>query len=396
MTLKEMIERDEMERSILSSIIGQIAALRKRAGKRLFICVYKEGGIGDWMQQAAVAMAVRRRHPKAFIVLIGRDLGPDADGQPLVNNLLRHHPAVDHTISYPPVNWQRTVRAIYKRFDIFYQPHYVMRTYNWIDPAAQHRADLCLGPYLKYALEFPLSNHWLEDLGETQWQMLRTSSGLDVSEADLWVKSGKCPAAVAKRRFVTLHNMAGGSALIKCAAMSTMQDVAAAFWKKGILPVQVGAATDPPIAGCADHRGLTINATAAVVKRSMLHIDIEGGLVYLAKAVGTRSAVFFGPTPSSVFGFAGNITLTSFNCRPCWWHADRWGVNCRDRQPICRNIPTDGAKIAAALLERLDVKEGKINRQDAKKANRQDAKMSNRQDAKKVNRQDATGAKKKG
>ena len=344
-------ERETLQ--VIGSVTKAIAAQRARAGERPFVGCFKHGGLGDVMQLAAFAHAVRRARPDAYIVLVCRDLGPDADGQPLVNNILRGDGAIDHTISYPAQNWQRCVRAFYTEFDVFYEVQYCVSTYDWLDPAAHHHAQLRLQPYHNYATGFPRSNHWLDDTAMTQWELLAQTSGLDVSDEDLHIQVGTLPAELRRKKFVCIHNAAGGAALIKCAALATVNALAAALRKRRVRVLQVGAAGDPPIREALDYRGLAINDTAAVIRQAKLLIDVEGGLGYVARAVGTRRAVFFGPTPPSVFKFKGDIILSSFRCRPCWWYEDGWSVNCRRRLPLCENIPTDGERLAEVVLEKL-------------------------------------------
>jgi hypothetical protein len=72
----------------------------------------------------------------------------------------------------------------------------------------------------------------------------------------------------------------------------------------------------------------TFQETAYVIKNSLLHLDIESGLVHLASALGTKSLVLFGPTPKEYFGYEGNINLSLLNCNPCWWLKNGWMAGC--------------------------------------------------------------------
>jgi len=338
------------ERQIIAGARADLARRRKQAGDRLFIGVYKSGGIGDLMQQLAVCRAIRRKYPEAWIHVICRDFGPDADGRPLTANILRDQP-VDGATFFPGVPWSTAVRAFYQDVDLFYEVQYAVLTYNWVDAADQHAADLRLRPYLRYTCDFPASSARLDETGETQWQMLARSSGLDVSEDDLFIRVGTVPDELKRKRFVVMHNWCGGTAMIKTASLRTMAEIAGRLKKQRIRVVQVGTPHDPPIRNADDWRGLSINDTAAVIRRADLLIDIEGGLGYLARAVGTRRVAFFGPTPPSVFAFSTDIVLSTHACRPCWHHAPRWSVNCKKRHPVCLNMPTDVERLAAVLVK---------------------------------------------
>jgi len=351
--LREQLTAEDETRMVIATVKRRIGEHREQAGQRPFVGVFKHGGIGDVMQQAAFARAVRRARPDAYIVLLCRDLGPDSDGQPLVNNILRGNDAADHTISYPPQDWKRCVQAFYTEFDVFYEVQYVAQTYDWADPAAHHVAQLRLLPWHDYATGFPRSNHWLGDTRKTQWELLAQTSGLDVSEDDLWIQPAECDVPESQP-YVCIHNMAGGTAMIKCAPLLTMVELTEELQAAGLRVVHVGAESDPDIRGAVNRKGLTINQTAALIRDAKLLIDIEGGLGYIARAVGTRRACFFGPTPPSLFTFKRDIALCTYQCDPCWWYADRWAVNCRDRWAVCRNIPTDAKRIAAALIPYIE------------------------------------------
>lgn len=54
-----------------------------------------------------------------------------------------------------------------------------------------------------------------------------------------------------------------------------------------------------------------------VLNSSLLHVDIEGGLVHLASQLGTCCAVLFGPTPIEFFGYKDNINIQVGHCSGC-------------------------------------------------------------------------------
>ena len=64
--------------------------------------------------------------------------------------------------------------------------------------------------------------------------------------------------------------------------------------------------------------GRPLELAAYVLKNSMLHIDIEGGLVHLATQLGTKCVVLFGPTQEMFFGYEENINVKSGNCHDCY------------------------------------------------------------------------------
>lgn len=85
-----------------------------------------------------------------------------------------------------------------------------------------------------------------------------------------------------------------------------------------IVVVQVGANGARKLQG-VDYSllGENLELIKHVLSESLLHIDIEGGLVHLASQLGTTCAVLFGPTPIEFFGYPGNINIRAGTCHGC-------------------------------------------------------------------------------
>jgi SAM-dependent methyltransferase len=98
----------------------------------------------------------------------------------------------------------------------------------------------------------------------------------------------------------------------------------------GILVVQLGTKLDQPLPLALNLLGLTtLREAAALIKQARCHVSVEGGLVWLAKAVGARSVVLFGPTDKNFFGLPENRNLAaSLPCAPCWWRTETWMSVC--------------------------------------------------------------------
>ena len=99
--------------------------------------------------------------------------------------------------------------------------------------------------------------------------------------------------------------------------------------------VQLGGRNSVRIPGCDyDFAGRTSLAeSAGILRRSALHIDIEGGLVHVCSALGTRCAVLFGPTSLAYFAYPDNLNLQAGPCHDCWWATERWMELCPRRYP---------------------------------------------------------------
>lgn len=120
--------------------------------------------------------------------------------------------------------------------------------------------------------------------------------------------------------------------------------------------VQLGTETSTPIDGVdVNLIGKTkLKEAAGLLQHSALHIDNEGGLVHLAWALGTRSAVVFGPTLADYFGYESNINIAPLQCGSCWWMEPTWMWSCvkGDAQPSCMHTQPPSA-VAQSILSAL-------------------------------------------
>lgn len=82
--------------------------------------------------------------------------------------------------------------------------------------------------------------------------------------------------------------------------------------------VQVGTSDEESISG-ADFwlMGLKYDVLAHVLKHSVFHLDIEGGLVHLATQLGTKCVVLWGPTVFEYFAYKHNVNIRVGICHGC-------------------------------------------------------------------------------
>lgn len=96
-----------------------------------------------------------------------------------------------------------------------------------------------------------------------------------------------------------------------------------------ICVVQLGTASNERIAGVDQYvLGRTMEVTKWMLKKSILHIDCEGGLVHLATQLGTKCVVLFGPTPMIMYAYPQNINLVSSKCSNCMGTHKDWAFTC--------------------------------------------------------------------
>lgn len=87
-------------------------------------------------------------------------------------------------------------------------------------------------------------------------------------------------------------------------------------------------------------RGKTnLEEIKVLLRRALLHIDCEGGLVHLRHALHAGpSVVLFGPTSPDVYGYKENLNLRREVCKhPCEWVTNDWLSRCarRDDKQCC-------------------------------------------------------------
>jgi hypothetical protein len=121
-------------------------------------------------------------------------------------------------------------------------------------------------------------------------------------------------------------------------------DLKRAFPDRTFVQLGVSAERSPKIAGVdVDLVGKTnLDEVKILLKRAVSHIDGEGGMTHLRRAMkGGPSVVLFGPTEPALYGYPQNLNLRAPYCRACEWADPNWSAVC----------PRTGAK--AECMERL-------------------------------------------
>jgi len=92
---------------------------------------------------------------------------------------------------------------------------------------------------------------------------------------------------------------------------------------------------------------------AALIKHAAWHIDVESGLVHLARCFGTRCTVIFGPTSVAYFGYPENENIAPAACGDCWWQTETWMAKCPKGHaaPVCTGQEPE--RIARTVRETL-------------------------------------------
>ena len=111
-----------------------------------------------------------------------------------------------------------------------------------------------------------------------------------------------------------------GNKIAKAWPHERFEKTALLFKKKypHISIVQIGTKEEKRLANVDFHfMGESFDIIACILKNTIFHLDIEGGLVHLATQIGTKCIVLWGPTVASFFAYAENINIRRGNCHDC-------------------------------------------------------------------------------
>lgn len=82
--------------------------------------------------------------------------------------------------------------------------------------------------------------------------------------------------------------------------------------------IQLGDKNATKIKGTIPIFGKDFSLVGQILKHSLLHVDIEGGLVHFATQLKTKCVVLFGPTSKEYYGYPQNINIQAGDCHDCY------------------------------------------------------------------------------
>lgn len=334
---------------------GTVAALYPHDGKEgdpLTILVRGSGGFGDMIYLSLVARLLFLHFDRPRIVVLHEH--PDAE------RVFGSNPYVMATISLQGDAYHEllNVSAALDIFDLIADVRYVVSyatpPRSRIPPEFLIIAHSRAAPWQRYVRrEWPYLNNLLAREAAarnmSKYELLGYTGNLPATSADAgdYFPTDSLPAEISQlmEPYVTLHHgadrfMSNHEGLsTKNLPSATWSDIVGRCAAAGIKTIQVGEHREPPIDGVTiDLRGkTTFSQTASVLKYSSAHLDTEGGLVHLARAMGTTSVVAFGPTSPKFFAYEGNINIKPEQCGDCWWISEDWARRCPRgmAKPIC-------------------------------------------------------------
>ena len=333
---KRMDEQARIDRSFAQETEG-----------KLKIAMVRLGGLGDSFLLACHAKAVKRRWPNSNITLYIRDkFEPIADME-----------AVDRSVVCGNANWWDLVAELRKKshYDIIIDNRYATKIYygNARLDDDKRETDKAFKPYARFYDEWIRSCHGLGDLKVSTFDLFYKSTGLVGGEDDIKFplknEHFKFSQLLSDQKYVTVHNGSDIARQTKCWPTSHWVELVKSLKERGYKVVQLGARYEEAIEGTYNLCGMaSIFESVALISQAEFHVDTEGGLVHMAKGVGVRSIVIFGPTPTTCFHYESNLAVTSdVDCLGCWWQTDYWWRDCP------RGIPVPPACMTEATPERV-------------------------------------------
>ena len=333
--------------------------------KRLvFFCI---GGMGDALLQTPVIAELRRKFHPCEILLI--------HSRPVVVSIFDGNNSVDAALFARDELLVQLIPAVKLLgiFDVVFESRFLIwaelcansRITNSEDLAWISRTQEYSIPYLSYLGRFP---HYSNLFGRIfRPKMLLDihglSTGLEVNvtsplhiypriqDASILSEYSLCTI-----QYVTVHDgfdesfgkQMGIDRCTKQLPMETWRTVVRGLKGRGFKVVQVGAKNEPAIPDInIDLRGkTTISQLCHVLKGAIMHIDTEGGIVHVARAVHKQSIVFFGPTSVTFWGYPTNINITSREYVDSWWINPDWMARSPIRQKQSAMDAIDTSKVA--------------------------------------------------
>ncbi len=348
--------------------------LLKKSKKRK-IALSLSGGLGDGIWLSAVTAAIRRKYVDAEIYVVTNNA---QYAEVFANNrCIAGIIGIAESQESFGLPWMMHLLLRSGRLDIWFECKYVTKVHYGrnarVDRAEKERTAAAFAKHSLNFREFPLGNNLLSLYGERHHMNLLTMVGrsalLDLRDQQLFIVPSEADMMIsaytkALGAYVTIHHgcdprMAGQEAKIQTKNWfyDRWEAVIDHIRKQhGLRVIQLGTSEERPLRG-ADHSFLgrtTVNQAAILLKNARLHLDTEGGMVHLARAMHTPSLVLFGPTPVSFFSYPGNTNVLAGNCHSCWWSTLDWARNCPRGLPIpsCMDsISTDA--VCRSLDERL-------------------------------------------
>jgi ADP-heptose:LPS heptosyltransferase len=354
--------------ALKEQVAEAVATIQNEARERPVILVFGLGSYGDVIQITPLLRALKRKFSQASVLLVHHDqLGSKLlESAPYLAKYIRlrssHHYLLRSRLNGRGHDLMVECRYVIK-YTLSNQPRFSPHEMEFIQNAQETQK-----PWLGLVQNFPSDNDLLwrqaKAKGWSMYDLMAHTSGFadenfEALSIDLPKNRPQTTKFALPSKYVVVSNSAEW--LILQSALWTkslphprMRGIIRELKAGGIPTVLLGTTNDPgdyPVD--YDLRGKTnLLEAAEIITHARLVLGPEGGLVNMAKAVGTPSVVFFGSTPVEFFRFKSNINIEPRFCGGCWWSTESYLRQC----PLLEDIPPctdsiDTEKITRSIQE---------------------------------------------
>jgi ADP-heptose:LPS heptosyltransferase len=356
--------RDEVRRILGVVKSGAAGRLARDPGEgRRFVRALKQdpenlkiaysifGGVGDALWSTAIIEAIKRKYPRSDLyVFVYRGMHPE---------VFRNNPDVAGVFQVTPDtihhSWAKLMNRLLARglLDVWYENKYQMKAHygrrGRVPLAERDATDAAFRALDVNFNQFPLANNLVSTIarrrGMDMLQLSARSAALKLPDPQLFVFPADGDLAILPvleelGDYITVHHgcdtnhytrkLASGQQTKNWQPERWEAVIAHLTRTTSLKVVQLGTKDERPLQGAIHYfQGRTnVREAALLLKHARFHMDSEGGLVHLARAVHTPSLVLFGPTPTDFFGYSQNVNYKAGNCHDCWWSTRTWFAEC--------------------------------------------------------------------
>jgi ADP-heptose:LPS heptosyltransferase/SAM-dependent methyltransferase len=346
---------------------GSNILLSAKNKEGLKIGISRMGGLGDAIVITAMVTALKKKWPDSYIYVFVRSENQKEFLERDKN--IEHVAVVSKNVKADSFTQIKMAKRLVSRYlDMFYLDRYVVKVFfkNNVQSDYKKALDNLFEIYNLNFYNFPYYSNNLLIYNKNDYELRSACTQLKIEPEGLSFVLNDADFRILRNlpvTYITIHHGAdtefdagsGGQYRLQTKNwhLNRWKEVVGFIKLLGYEVVQLGTTSDEHVTGTIDMRGkTTFTEAGAILKGAVVHLDTEGGLVHLSKAVGTKSIVLFGPTAMEFYGYSDNINIRSNVCKNCWWSKSDWAFRCPvgHSVPVCMDSIT--VKMVTDALER--------------------------------------------
>jgi ADP-heptose:LPS heptosyltransferase len=297
------------------------------------IAAFWMGGMGDAVMLGYLCRAMKRKYPGCQIDAFVRDLNQ-------VSVFIFDYPEIK--AHYSNLSWGKTLNKIKDNYDVIYE--FRPYPYVWNNFASRLNKPFNEELYRNWQKS---TGYILENWKDQTFKYYAQQTDLDLIEDDMRIPLIEKPNLSGylkeqyklKDNYITISSGCDQNVgVMKLWPTDKWGSLIKLLKRRGHEVVQLGSKMDVSLPGVRKISCKNVIDLMYVLSKSRFHIGNEGGLIHLAHAVGTKSAVLFGPTNPVLYGYPDNINIYADKCPSCWWRVHGWSSKCKEGHKTCVNI----------------------------------------------------------